>query len=545
MSLGHIFDNKGPRGLKDNAIVQLGMLDGDEEELDNAVKHCIAYAKQHGWDIARKGHPHFGNDKKNLHKADFWLPKAYALANRLPLKHRYHTLCRIYAIKDAVRTAGLFILQQKSLVQNPSFVKPYNIQRDALLPFTQMERTGLHLIPEAFDVQRDKYTLEKAQLKVELYKKIKASTTLGQRVAIHRKYKWNINVTPFNPESQKHLQAIIFDVYKFKGLKKTQTGWSTDKESLQYISSQENTKPALDFVDSLANLKSVISTLKYLTTYQNAQLNRYIYPSIHICGTSTTRVSSSDPNGQNVGKGKDTEDYDEDGNKIVKHSLRAVFGPPKGKHWLAIDYDQLQIRIFAYWSQEPQLIKAIEQGFDFHNYVAQLIFETEDITKLQRRIAKNVNFGILFGAGSKKINRTCGMPGVYERVLELFPNVAETLARTIAQVKQYGYVTTASGYRLYVNKSLAYAGVCYYVQGTEGDIVKKAVADTYKIVRPTTTQLMFQIHDELLFQFPKYKQPPVQQLVNVMQDAGHYFGVPCICKPELITTSWDKPKTWS
>lgn len=546
ITLAHIFDNLGPKALKELAVLHLNILDDDEQELDEVVKELRKIAPP-GWDLGRKGHPHFPSQDKNFHKVDMWLPIAFARFKKQPLKHRNYSVLKRYAINDPIRTAGLFILYMNQLVNNPSFLRPYKIAQATIVPFTQMERTGLHLLPETFGVQREHYTKQKQSFIEEITVLVRRLATPAIRMAILREYKWNIIIEPFVPTKSRHINAIIFGIFKLKGQKKTKSGnWSTDKEAIPLLLESTTDKKAIAFLQILVKLKATISTLQYLETYNNVRHGNYLYPSINVCGTRTTRVSSSDPNGQNVGKGKeDAEHYDEHGNKLVQYSLRSVFGPPTGKRWCAIDYDQLQVRIFAYWSKEPALIHAIENGFDFHDYVARFLFNTDTISKLQRRVAKNTVFGILFGAGENKINRTCGVDGIYGRMLSLFPNVKDTLSRTISQVKQYGYVTTASGYRLYVNKQKAYAGVCYYVQGTEGDIVKSAVAAAYNLVKDTSTQLMFQIHDELLFQYPVKQPPPVNRIAKAMEQCGYDFGVPCKCKPELIIKSWDKPSEYN
>jgi DNA polymerase-1 len=252
-------------------------------------------------------------------------------------------------------------------------------------------------------------------------------------------------------------------------------------------------------------------------------------------------MSSHDPNGQNVSKGK--EQVDADGNLLPpRYSLRQVFGPGRFRKWLSIDYDQLQLRIFSYWSKEKRLIDAIAGGADFHNTVAQYIFGVESPTKAQRRIAKNTNFGIIFGAGKAKIDRTSGLRGTYDMVMKLFPNVGEAIAKTSAFVRQYGYVETASGYRLPVPKNKPYVGVNYIVQGTEGDIVKKALGDCYTFLEDTYDEedaaVNAQIHDELLFEFSHKIRLPVKKLVSIMEYAGEYYGVTCKCKPELVKGNW-------
>lgn len=255
------------------------------------------------------------------------------------------------------------------------------------------------------------------------------------------------------------------------------------------------------------------------------------------------------------GNCKGREEEDENGVKKIKYSIRKIFGPPKGRVWLATDYDQLQLRIFAYWSKEDKLIEAFKKGFDFHTYVAMLIYETDTPTKIQRRVAKNVNFGYIFGAGENKIDSTAGIPGLFRRVQQLFPNVTESINRTVSFVKRHGYVKTASGYKLTVDKRKAYAGVNYIVQGTEGDIVKKALNDCYSFLsrkynlepsnclKDSPVKLVLQVHDEIIFSIPeKFRlQNYIRPINRIMENAGTHYGIVCKCKPELYYNNWSEP----
>jgi len=462
-----------------------------------------------------------------------WIPKAYAQKMKLPFSHQYHDVCEIYARKDALRTAGLFLVQQNTFDSTESELQsPYRVQQRTIWPILMMEMEGISLLPE-------KFAEEKIFADEELL-------YLGQRLV--NILNTNFGIQKFNPNSHTQLKDVVYNKFRFKCTNFTDKGNpSTDKQALPKLLEQNKTFAAKNFVKVLLQYAEIKSVVTYLQSYSEFQLHSVLYPNLNIVGTSTTRLSSNNPNGQNIGKGKEIDGYDEDGNeiKVVKHSIRKVFGPDEDHNWLAIDYEQLQIRIFAYWSQEQSLINAIEQGFDFHDFVARNVFSTDSPTKLQRRVAKAINFGILFGAGKTKINATAGISGIYEHMLELFPNVKEKLLEATSQVKQYGYIHTASGYRLTVPRNKGYAGVCYYVQGTEGDIVKKAIADTYEVIddHPSYTLMMLQVHDELLFKFPIYSRPPLRRMLQVMEDAGAFYGVPCKCKPELITyqSSWANP----
>lgn len=538
----HVIDSSQPLGLKEQALLNCDMLDDDEHKLDECVKSLRRKSelKAVGWQLASKGHSHLAGQKDRFHKCDFWLPRAYAERFKLPKEHQYHTVCSTYAIKDAVRTAGLFIRQQVTFQESPFLERPYRIQQDLLMPIFRMARNGLSIHQTNFS-------------------KTLADAIKDRNKALNNMRKL-INNQDFNPNSGPQLKSVLYDYFNFDVERTTKTGGaSTDKNALPALKNQKNTKIAMQFLDELLAYRAVNTAVTYMQSYMRFHLDWKLYPSTKQCGTSTTRLAMSEPNGQNIGKGK--EAFDENGNPIVVYSIRRVFGPSRNQIWASIDYDQLQLRIFAYWSKDPKLIKAFEDGFDFHNYMAMQIFETDEPTKLQRRIAKNVNFGYIFGAGESKIDATCGMPGIFRRVQALFPCVTESIARTIAFVKRHGYIETASGYRLRVPRNKAYAGVNYIVQGTEGDIVKTALTNCNTYIRtnylttesviqdPTLSKckLILQVHDELLFSLQKSLGrrkivTTLNDLAIIMQNAGVEFGVPCICKPEIIEDNWAEAK---
>ena len=346
----------------------------------------------------------------------------------------------------------------------------------------------------------------------------------------------------FNYASSKQLPDILFNKLEFEPIKKTKSGkgFAADKTVLPLLGIQDVSPTAHKFLESLLTLKEVDAAVKYMNSYKRFHIDWVLYPSYNIVGTATTRFSCSNPNGQNIGKGK--EYIDEEGNVKIAYSIRKVFGPDEDHYWGSIDYDQQQLRIFAHWSKEPALMKAFADGFDFHTFMAMTIFEVAEPSKLQRRIAKNVNFGYIFGAGPSKIDATAGMPGLFARVSKLFPNVTEQIKKTVRDVKQFGYIETASGYKLTVPKNKAYAGVNYIVQGREGDIVKKAFIDLdkYLVEKQSKVKTILQVHDEFVFQFPKKIKyvPTLTRIARIMEEASLFYGVPTKCKPELYTNNW-------
>jgi DNA polymerase-1 len=491
------------------------MEDEDEEELDKLVKKARPVAKKLGWAVAALANPHptLIGMRKNPHKADFWVP--YQLVRLHPdnnfvtaNKAKLETVCQTYAVNDAVRTAGLYILFQNSLSAK------------------QKEQVELHLayLPVIRAVQsRGLGILKDGLMKSE-------AQLVKLRHAITKKLQTIAEDAEFLPTSQKQLSKALYTKLNAPVHKTTKTGPSTDKETLFAIKSSTEPGSAVNtFVSDVLHLRKVSTALGYLSSYKALEINGRLYPSIHPHGTKTTRVSSSDPNLQNVSKQDDKELADT--NEETGINLRGIFGPSKDYTWYAMDYDQLQLRIFAYAAGSSRLIEQFEAGYDFHTYVASKLFDTKEPTTIQRRAAKYVNFGIIFGAGESRIDHMTGIPGAYRAFSRQFPEVPKFIHRCIQQVERHGFVETMGGYRLHVPLELAYKGANMVVQGTEGEMVKEAMLRCERYlnhVNQKGVSLLMQVHDELLFEFPINRvgnNHTLKVLSGLMEDAGTELGM--------------------
>lgn len=538
MFTAHLINSLELKGLKEQALIHCDILATDEKDLHEACRKSRLIAKKHGWSIAKEGTPQLAGQTDGFNYCDMWIPKQLATKLKYPLDHPWRHLTKTYCNGDTWRSICLRTIHEQWLKDNPKYLPCYEENMRCVLPVLGMSDAGIRITRKHFlpEYNRAKNIYDKS---------VKEMQTIAKK---------EFSLEDFNPKSNKQLPLVLFDKFQFESVKQTKAGGrSCDKEALPQLKEQKNSKQAHRFLDALFQSKEVSAAVSYMESYERFQIDWFLHPSLNIVGTGTVRFSSNNPNGQNIGKGK--EQFDENGNPVIKYSIRKIFGPADDEVWLSIDYDQLQLRIFAYWSQEEKLITAFRKGFDFHTYMAMCIFETDTPTKIQRRIAKNVNFGYIFGAGENKIDRTAGMPGLYRRVRKLFPNVAEQIDRTVSIVKQFGFVETMGGYRLSVDKRKAYAGVNYVVQGTEGEIVKKALNDCFaflsrkqrlqlwQTLRNAEFKLILQVHDELLFSFPsktKYNKW-IPNLTKIMEDAGKHYGVDCKCKPEIYLDNWSEP----
>ena len=359
------------------------------------------------------------------------------------------------------------------------------------------------------------------------------------------------------------LRKLLFETWGFKPVTQTKTGApSVDAKCILKLHelAQAGTKQHT-FLSCYLSLKKYEKKLVSLQSYERSRsTSGYVHPSFNSTGTKTTRFSSKNPNAQNITKAGNP--YEDDAPDIAKWlraspSMRSCFGPPPDKCWIAIDYSQLQLRIFAYMTKEPKLIESLEAGYDFHDTVARELFSVvrpETPTKAQRRIAKNCVFGVLFGASEKKIDATAGQHGMYKLLLSLFPSAHAFIEETKQTVDDQGYVRTLGMYPLelktHINKwtgreeKAAHAAVNYIVQGAEGVIVKRAMflCDQYLTSEYPEGRIALQVHDELVFEFPS--KPPkkhVFAITKLMEQAADEYGVTAPVEAEVCFKSWDKP----
>jgi DNA polymerase-1 len=204
------------------------------------------------------------------------------------------------------------------------------------------------------------------------------------------------------------------------------------------------------------------------------------------------------------------------------------------------------------------MIEAFNKGWDAHDYTARRIFylkDDETPSSGQRRIAKNVNFGFIFGASPKKIESTAGQPGLWSVVCEMFPNAHDFIQQQKDLIRMGEPVRTIGGYPLDVptrfnhwkgtHESAAHAAVCYIVQGSEGEIVKRAMrkCDDYLVSSFPAGRLVMQVHDEISFDMPaRFPKTHARALKTCMEEAALEFGVHAPVNCEITTKLWNECK---
>ncbi len=348
----------------------------------------------------------------------------------------------------------------------------------------------------------------------------------------------------FNLNSTKQLQQVLFETLELPIIKKTPKGQpSTNEEVLQELATDHELPRLILENRSLTKLKSTyIDKLPKMILPATGRIHTTYNQAV----TSTGRLSSSDPNLQNIPIRTD------EGRKI-----RAAFIAPKGYKIMAFDYSQIELRIMAHLSKDPRLIDAFNHGKDIHTQTAAEIFEidTDDVKSEHRRKAKAINFGLIYGMSAfglaKQIGVSRSEAGQYiENYFEKYGNV-QTYMQEIAEfAKQLGYVETLFGRRLHIpditstnairRNAAERLSINAPMQGTAADIIKIAMSKAYQTVKNRhDIRLIMQVHDELVFEVKEEIINEIQQqMTDIMQNAVQ-LDVPLVVDSG-IGTNWDE-----
>ncbi|OPH39178.1 DNA polymerase I [Moraxella lacunata] len=334
----------------------------------------------------------------------------------------------------------------------------------------------------------------------------------------------------FNVASPKQLGEILFDKLGILGGKKTKTGqYSTSEAVLAKID-----HPLVDVVlehRSLSKLKSTYTD----ALAKVADKQGRVHTSYHQALTSTGRLSSSDPNLQNIPIRTDTG-----------RLIREAFIAPTGRVIMAADYSQIELRLMAHFSGDESLINAFKNNLDIHTATAAEIMgkDLADVTPNERRSAKAVNFGLLYGMGvfglAKQLGVENGVAKDYiKRYFARYPAIHDYMENTKSYVKSTGYVTTILGRKLYapdinssntmIRQGAERASINAPLQGSAAEIIKLAMIAVDKILPKDHAKLMLQVHDELVFEVDSDKADEMGEIIktamqNVLTDTAKELG---------------------
>jgi DNA polymerase-1 len=321
---------------------------------------------------------------------------------------------------------------------------------------------------------------------------------------------------------------VLFVERKLKPVKKIKSGYSTDADVLLELS-REDPLPALVLrFRTLAKLGSTyVDALPKLVGADDR-----IHTTFVQTGTATGRLSSRDPNLQNIPV------REAEGRRI-----RTAFTAEPGGLLISADYSQIELAVLAHLSGDPTLRESFLHGEDVHRRTAQLIFGVDEhtVTPEQRRIAKTINFGVMYGmsafrlAGELGISRTEAASFI-ESYFKTYAGVRDFMRGLISKAENEGYVETLFGRRRYIdginspNKTVKSAAermaVNTPIQGTAADIVKRAMLNLDTALSGTQTAMLLQVHDELIFECPAQDAPPITAVIKNVMESSTTLDVP-------------------
>ncbi len=430
-----------------------------------------------------------------------------------------------YAAEDADITLRLHRALQPQLLAEPALDSVYRDIEMPLVPvLTSIEANGVRV--DTDELRRQSQDLSSRMLAAQQ----KATELAGRS---------------FNLDSPKQLQAVLFDELKLPAVVKTPKGQpSTNEEALEAIADQHELPRVILEYRGLAKLRSTYTDK--LPEMVNPDTGR-VHTSYHQSGAATGRLSSSDPNLQNI------PIRTEDGRRI-----RRAFVAPEGFQLLAADYSQIELRIMAHLSEDPGLVRAFEQGADVHRATAAEVFgrTLEEVTPNERRAAKAINFGLMYGMSAFGLARNLGIDrGQAQDYVALYfsryPGVRDFMERMRQQARDQGYVETLFGRRLYLNDIHARnqglragaerAAINAPMQGTAADIIKRAMVDVDQWLRDSgaPARMILQVHDELVFETESsFVEDLRLQVVERMSQAAK-LRVPLVVDTG-IGNNWDE-----
>ena len=411
-----------------------------------------------------------------------------------------------YAAEDADVTLRLWQIFRSRLISESMKSVYETLERPLINVLSRMEMRGIAIDRQILSRLSGEFAQTMARLETEIHALAGESFNLG---------------------SPKQLGDILFGKMGLPGAKKTATGaWSTGAQVLEDLAEQGHELPAriLEW-RQVAKLKSTYTDA--LPGFVNKETGR-VHTSYSMASTTTGRLSSSDPNLQNIPV------RNEEGRKI-----RTAFVATPGHQLISADYSQIELRILAHIADIPQLKKAFAEGLDIHAMTASEMFNVpiKDMDPSVRRRAKAINFGIIYGISAFGLANQLGIPreeaGAYiKRYFERFPGIRDYMESTKKFAREHGYVETIFGRKAHypaINSKnpserafMERAAINAPIQGTAADVIRRAMIrmDDALVERKLNARMLLQVHDELIFEVPeKEVEKTIPVIKQVMIDA--------------------------
>ena len=440
--------------------------------------------------------------------------------NQVSLEDAIH-----YAAEDADVSFQLHQTLHPKLMEINSLAKLYtDIEAPLLKVLQTIERNGVLIDESMLQKQSDQFAITLKELESKAY---------------------SLAGAEFNLNSPKQLQEILYDKLSLPILKKTPKGQPSTAESVLQRLAED-----FPIVQTILNYRT---TAKLKTTYTDKlplminQDTGRVHTSYHQAVTATGRLSSSDPNLQNI------PIRTAEGRRI-----RQAFIAPNGFQILAADYSQIELRIMAHNSQDPGLLDAFQAGLDIHQATAAEIFavDLQSVSAEQRRSAKAINFGLIYGMSAFGLTRQLGITrGDAQEYIELYfaryPKVKEYMDAIRNQARESGFVETVFGRRLYLpdidsrnyqrRQYAERSAINAPMQGTAADIIKKAMIDLQQrlVAESINAKIIMQVHDELVLEVEDSSVGAVSELVT--EAMGKAADLDVALKVDLgVGENWDQ-----
>ncbi len=430
----------------------------------------------------------------------------------------------LYASEDAIYTKKLFdfFMQQFKIDKYQNFKKiAFDIEFAFVSVLITMERHGIK-VDRGFLINLQKrYETDIKQIQEQIY------DIAGDR---------------FNIKSTQQLSVVLFDKLSLKATKKTKTGYSTDESVLETIKSSHI---IVSYIIKYRQLNKLLSTyiLPLIELSQDDKQAR-VYSSFTHTGTATGRLSSKNPNLQNIPvrstRGKE---------------IREAFVASAGKLLLSVDYSQIELRVLAHFSKDEALVKAFVDGMDIHRETASIIFG-ETKADEYRPIAKSINFGLIYGMGAKKLSQTINTTtkeakNYIDSYFDKFKTVKQYLQNIEKFVLTHGYVETILGRKRFFDfdraNGMQKAGflreaVNTVFQGTASDIIKLSMIKIEEEFKNNDdVKMLLQIHDELIFEVEENSIDEIKEkIVHIMENI-YKLEVPLRCS-SFVGKNWAELK---
>lgn len=453
--------------------------------------------------------------------------------DRVPLD-----LCTAYAAEDADVTLRLYELFRGRLDEFEMTGLAADVEMPLIEVLATMEANGIRVDPGELDRQKAGLEVRIAELRAEILDAARVD---------------------FNPDSPKQLGDVLFNQLGFPVQRKTKTGFSTDAEVLEKLADlppqdltkvPDHAKPIPALIVEYRMLTKLVGTYFGNLVEAISPLDQRVHASFHQTGAATGRLSSSNPNLQNIPIRTE-----------VGRRIRKAFVADPGNVLISADYSQIELRMLAHLSEDPALIEAFRGGRDIHTAVAAQVYAVppEEVTSELRGHAKTINFGIIYGVtpfGLARRIEGLDLPGATKLIDDYkttYAGINRFLDACVEQAVAQGYVTTILGRRRWIDQvnssnpnqralgeRLAINSV---VQGSAADLIKVAMVNLHRtlLTEEVPAKMLLQIHDELVVECPASEQDAVAKVVVEAMENAMELKVPLRVEPG-IGTDWFEAK---